>query len=340
MPPSRPQSAAGERLPLQYTDIPLPQSPFGEAQYQAGRRLVLDHGVRLEHLVWDADEVLWDWVMVFGQMLRAMPRQMLTLDTLGHREYFRIKPGIWELIYGMHVASLERGWDPHLRIWTNGYAWRLWRINLDLPIMALLLGAPANDAYSPTDFALHPRVFYRADFVELAIRFLDPLARATALAGMDAPAAQVLSRQLDERPRDSTLKLPELAALVDKGGFSASRILIDDEARNIHRFVLSGRRGIQVVMPRYAMLRGRLLNTVWRNPWDQLAALSVAVAPRLVQAIRRAADPNGPERQQIVCGEAPRDYRHVELTFRVPGWRVREEWIMPRKRLHRAVSDL
>jgi hypothetical protein len=88
------------------------------------------------------------------------------------------------------------------------------------------------------------------------------------------------------------------------------------------------------------MLRGRLLNTVWRNPWDQLAALSVAVAPRLVQAIRRAADPNGPERQQIVCGVAPRDYRHMEFTFRVPGWRVREEWITPRKQLHRAVSDL
>jgi len=326
-------------LHLQYSNIPLPRSPFGEAQYQAGRRLVFEHGVRLQDLVWDADEVLWDWVMDFGGMLRSIPRQALKLDSLGHREYFRLKPGIWELIFGMHAAALERGWDPHLRIWTNGYAWRLWRISRELPLLANLLGAPAADAYSPADFLVHPRVFYRSDFVDLAIGLQDPVRRSAVLADMGPAAARVLARQLEERPRDSTLKLPEMAALVGKDGFATAWLLIDDEARNIHRFVSSGRRGIQVLMPRYAMLGGRLLNTVWREPWRALAALSVAVAPRLAQAIRRAVDPDGPERQQVVSGEPPRDYCPMEFTFRVPGQRVRQEWMAPRRRLHRAVRE-
>lgn len=327
----------GDRLALQYADIPLPASPYGEAQYRAGRRLVLDHGVRPAQLVWDADEVLWDWVMDFERMLRGAPRQLLHLDTLGHREFFRSKPGVWELIFGMYTAALERGWDPYLRIWTNGYSWRLWRISLDLPILATLLGAPTTGAYTPTDFAVHPRVFYRSDYVDLALRLRDPDLRAAALADMGPAAAQVLTRQLDERPRDSTLKLPDLAVLGGKDGFGASRVLIDDEARNIHRFVASGRRGIQVLVPRYAMVWGRLPNTVWRDPWGQLAAHSVAVASRLAQAIARAVSPDGPERQQIVSGEPVRGYQHVDFTFRIPGRLVLDEWVMPRRRL-RAVA--
>lgn len=292
--------------------------------------------MRPAHLVWDADEVLWDWVMDFGRMVRAVPRALVTLDTLGHREYFRAKTGVWELIYGMHAAALERDWDPHLRIWTNGYPWRLWRISLDLPIMATVLGTPATGASSPADFAAHPRVFYRGDFVDQALRLRDPTARAAALAHMSPAAARVLTRQLDERPRDSTLKLPELAALAGKDSFGASRLLIDDEARNIHRFVASGRRGIQVLMPRYAMVWGRLPNTVWRDPWGRLEALSVDIAPRLAHALARAADPDGPERQQVVSAERVRGYHPVGFTFRVPGQRVRQEWMAPRKRLHRA----
>lgn len=263
-----------------------------------------------------------------------MPRQLLHFDTLGHREFFRIKPGVWELIYGMHTAALERGWDPYLRIWTNGYSWRLWRISLELPILATLLGPPTTGTYTPTDFADHPRVFYRSDFVDLALGLRDPARRAAAVAHMSPAAARVLTRQLDDRPRDSTLKLPDLAALVGKDGFGASRLLIDDEARNIHRFVASGRRGIQVFIPRYAMVWGRLLNTVWRDAWGQLEGISVAVAPRLAHAIARATHPDGPERQQIVSQEPVRDYRHVQFTFRIPGHRVRDDWVMPRKRLH------
>ena len=130
----------------------------------------------------------------------------------------------------------------------------------------------------------------------------------------------------------------DLAALVGKDGFGTSRLLVDDEARNIHRFVASGRRGIQVFVPRYAMVWGRVLNTVWRDPWGQLEALSAAVAPRLAHAIERATDPQGPERQQVICGEPAQDYRHTEFTFRVPGRRVRDEWMAPRKRLRTAVG--
>jgi hypothetical protein len=296
---------------------------------------VIEHGVRPEHLVWDADEVLWDWVMDFSHMVRSAPRQLLIPDTLGHREYFRIKPGVWELLFGMHAAALERGWDPFLRIWTNGYAWRLWRISLELPLLATLLGAPATGASTPADYAVHPRIFYRIDFVDVALKLRDPVARAAALADMSPAAAQVLARQLDARPRDSTLKLPELAVLAGKDGFGASRLLLDDEARNIRRFVASGRRGIQVVMPRYAMVWGRLLNTVWRDPWGQLAALSTAVAPRLADAIARAV-PDGPLRQRVATAEPVREYYHLDFSIRILGQRVRAEWVAPRRRLHRA----
>ncbi len=326
-------------LRVTYDDIPLPRSGYGEALFESGRQLVLDHGVRLEELVFDADEVLWDWVMDFARMLRVAPLQLLALDALSHREYFRVKPGLWELLYGMRSASLERDLDPYLRIWTNGYAWRLWRISVELPILSELLGPPATPAPTPADFAEHPRVFYRSDFVDVAVRLQDPAARAAALATMPPAAATVLANQLDQKPRDSTLKLPELAALVGKDGFGASRVLIDDEARNIRRFVASGRRGIQVVMPRYAMLWGRVLNTVWRDPWGELAALGSAVALRLVDAIVRGHASDGPLRQQVTSREPVRDYHHVDFTFRVPGHRVSAEWMAPRKRLHRAVGQ-
>jgi hypothetical protein len=243
---------------------------------------------------------------------------------------------VFELIYGMHSGALERGWDPYLRIWTNGYAWRLWRISLELPILALLLGPPVVGAYTPADFVRHPRVFYRGDFVALALRLRDPESRDAATAGMPAAAAQVLARQLDERPRDSTLKLPELAALVGKDGFGASRLLVDDEARNVDRFVASGRRGVQVVGPRYGMLGGWMLNTVWWDPWGQLAALSTAVAPLLADALAQLARPQGPALLQVRSESPVRGYHHVDFTLRVLGQRVRAEWMVPRQRLRRA----
>ena len=58
---------------------------------------------------------------------RAIPR--LIKRDLSHREFFRVKPGVFELIWGMHHESKERGEDPFMRVWTDGYPWRMWRIN-------------------------------------------------------------------------------------------------------------------------------------------------------------------------------------------------------------------
>lgn len=110
-----------------YADVPLPKSKYGRTYYEKGRELIASHGVVLREVVWDADEVLWDWVMDLSGMARAIPR--LIKRDLSHREFFRVKPGVFELIWGMHHESKERGEDPFMRVWTDGYPWRMWRIN-------------------------------------------------------------------------------------------------------------------------------------------------------------------------------------------------------------------
>ncbi|MFH2006114.1 MAG: hypothetical protein ABI333_05975 [bacterium] len=321
---------------LRYDDIPLPLSGYGERLYDAGRNLVAEHGVRLARLVFDADEVLWDWVVHLGRILRGVPRALFTWE-IGHREFFRIKPGIFELVWGMRHESLARGEDPYLRVWTNGYPWRLWRIGLELEALGALVGPPAEGASTPEDWASHPRVFYRPDYVEVALRLLDPAARAAALAELPERARYVLGRQLGERPEDSTLKMPELAGLAGKDGFAESMVLIDDESRNVGRFVASGRRGIQLAYPSYSMFGGRLPNTIWRDPWEQLAELSTAVAPLLVDALREVHREGGPRRLRVRSTEPVRDYVHYDFTIDVLDSRVRKEWLVPRRRLQRAV---
>ena len=331
-----------------YQECPLPKSSYGEAQYLSGRRLAEEQGVRLDDLVFDADETLWDWVMDFSRMLRGVPLGVLRRD-MGHREYFRLKPGVLEMIWGLHHASLEMGVDPYLRIWTNGYAWRLWRISLEIPGFGDLLGPPANGAATPRDYREHPRVFFRQDYVDLALKLLDPRTRTALLSGLPEAGRRVIEHQLESNPGDSTLKAPELARLAGKTGFAGAMVLIDDEARNIERFVATGRRGVHLVCPTYSVLGGRIPNTVWRDPWKVLAGLSTQVAPKLVAAIGALAggEPlaggespgDAPNQIRVASNEPVSGYGFHDFTIDVLGDRLRREWVLPRRRLKRAVRQ-
>ena len=45
-----------------YSRLGMPTTKFGDTTYQLGLDLARD-GIRMSELVWDCDELLWDWVM-------------------------------------------------------------------------------------------------------------------------------------------------------------------------------------------------------------------------------------------------------------------------------------
>lgn len=316
-----------------YADVPLPHSRFGEAQYRAGRCLVADGAIQPAELVWDADEVLWDWVLDLRRVLRFAPRFLWTRD-LGHRELFRLKPGVLELIWGLRHAALERDLDPYLRIWTNGYPWRLWRICLELPGLARLLGPPCSQPHAPPDaFSDSPYIFYRRDYVKVIGRLIGS-GEPGLLGDLPPKPRQVLRQALRTDPLNANLKVPELARLAGKSGFTKSTVLVDDQKRNVARFVATGRRGIVLKSPRSGLWRGQPPNTTWRDPEQDLARLGTAAAPPLAEALRRLARGDGP----LLIAPArdkPGDHRPVSFSIHVLDRRLRAEWIVPLKQLRR-----
>lgn len=318
---------------LTYAHIPQAPSAYGELMYERGRTLVADQGIRLADLLWDADEILWDWVVDGRAVLRSSPRFVLRGD-LGHREFFRIKPGIFELLWGMHHASLDLGLDPHMRVWTNGYPWRAWRVAREVPGWDVLLGPPADARGAGQEtFALHPRFFCRADFARAIRLLLDPKERAERLEALPLPARRVISRSLDLSPFDSTLKVPELASLAGKHGFASSRILIDDQAWNVARFAATDRAAVHVSNPARKLAYGRIPNTVWHSPARSLRTLSTGVAEAIATAIREAARARP---GTIVSASSDRDledYPFLDFSIDVPDAMVRAQWLEPLRRL-------
>jgi len=321
--------------PLSYAQIPQAGSAYGELMYERGRSLVADDGVRMAELVWDADEILWDWVVDARAMLRSSPRFVLRGD-LGHREFFRIKPGIFELLWGMHHASLELGLDPHMRVWTNGYPWRAWRVAREIPGWGVLLGPPADARGSGQEtFALHPRFFCRADFAR-AIRFLlDPQQRVESLAALPPAARMVVERSLALTPFDSTLKIPELASLAGKDGFTSSHILIDDQEWNVARFAATGRVAVHASNPAQKLAYGRIPNTVWHTPARTLRLLSTRIAEAIAGAIQRAARSRPGTVIQATSDQLLEDYPFVDFAIDIPDAMVRAQWVEPLRRLRR-----
>ncbi|TVQ99015.1 MAG: hypothetical protein EA398_12735 [Deltaproteobacteria bacterium] len=312
-------------------------SRFGQRLFQEGRALVLQGHVRLTTLVWDADEVLWDWLMVGSELARGLGRLVRTRD-LGHREYLRIRPGILELILGMQDASRTLGLDPWMRLWTDGYPWRLWRIADELPILAHLLGpGPPGWPDTPESFALHPRIFTRTDYAAAVVPMADPALRAERLALLPAPVARVIGNSLRTRPEDSSLKIPELARWAGKDGFEEALVLIDDNLRNTSRFVRAGRRAVHVRTEAPRLL-GRVPNTVWRDPRTALARLSAGHALAIADALRRHGDRDPGHHLSVAHPEPVTLYPHTDLELDVPDARIRAQWVDPRARVRAAFA--
>ncbi len=322
-------------MTLSYHDIPLEHSAFGEELYLEGRRLVADEDVRLHELVWDADEVLWDWLMDARRMLKGAPKSLWPLD-FGHREYYLVKPGVFELIWGMRHASLERDLDPHMRVWTNGYPWRIWRVAREIPGFATLLGPPAveadDDHAALTD---HPRIFYRTDYARVAHDLLDPQRFSELLADVPDHVRALVSSQFERDPFDSSFKLPELAALRGKDGFAQARVLVDDARRNVGRFVASGRHGIHVVSESPRLIFGTLPNTVWGDPRAALRRLANRIAHEIAGALVRVLAHEHPTRVAVASAELARGYAPVEFYVDIPDQMIRREWIDPMRELKR-----
>jgi hypothetical protein len=320
-------------MPLAFPDIPLPPTPFGEAMYRRGRALVAEVGLRLDAVVWDADEILWDWVMSGALLFAKMP--LLLVGHLGHREWVAFRPGILELLWGMRHASLELGHDPHLRIWTSGYPWRLWRILREAPGFEALLGGPYDPA-DPDSIRTHPRVFTRPDYVEVVTRLLAPEARREALRDIPEPARGAIDRQLERRPDDSGFKIPELALIAGREGFRTAKILVDDVWRNVAWFHAAGRSAVHVasLTPRIAF--GLIPNSVWgprRFLERHLSRVVEGVADAL-EALTRGDSPQI-SRVAMQLGGAPTRTTPI-FEIDVPSEVLWREWVTPMRELRRA----
>ena len=311
---------------------------LGARLFERGRALVAA-GLRLDAVAWDADEVLWDWVMSMAQMGRTPHRRIFFRD-FGHREYLQLKPGIFELLLGMQAESLERGLDPHMRVWTNGYPWRMWQIGATLPELSALLGPPAqHDADDHGDWIAHPRLFCRTDFADAIQNLLDEPA---AKAGLPDALGEMIDAQVASGKPDSSLKVPELAPLVAKPGFDAIRILVDDTGANVRRFVRSapGRQGVRVRNPTPRILRGKVPNTVWGDPYAALDEMAVVTAESIADALEQlVADPESTV-VEADGRELPDDYELFRWNLDIPDARLRAEWIDPLRRVKALLKTL
>lgn len=292
-------------------------------------------GVTPERIMFDCDEVLWDWLMSMRQIVRGVPRAMLRRRS-GHREFVVVKPGLFEMLWGMRHAAEDAGLDPRVRLWTNGYPWRLHKLAKAIPGIAELVGLSAEATRDGWAFA--ETVFTRMDYAQGVSTLAKTAAREDFLDRVSDAARVLLSEHLERSPVDSTLKLPELASLVGKTGFSGVEFLVDDTGRNVKRFMLSGRRAVRVLShaPR---LWGRVPNTVWRGAEDEVDALSNAVAKPIADALLELSGEPAPASRSVGSSERVEDYPYCRFHIDVPHRQIRDEWIAPMRQLKRAFGS-
>lgn len=313
-------------------DIPVPASDYGARAYDRGRRLVEEHGLRLDEIAWDADEVLWDWLMDASEILGDVGR--LIRRDVGHREWVMPKPGVFELLWGMRHASLEVDQPAHLRIWTDGYPWRLWRIAREIPGFAELVGPPADASEGAWEtFRDHPRIFSRVDFAEVAERLCWPGPRRRLLSECSARSRAVIDEQFRRDPYDSNFKIPELASFAGTDAFEDVRVLVDDRRENVARFVATDRWGVRVVSDTPRVLFGAVPNTVWRRPERRLDALDNAIGAPLAEGLERIIGASNPTSVRAEPDPEPEEYPRRKFAIEVPDERLRDEWLEPMREL-------
>lgn len=306
-----------------FRDIPLPATDFGARLYEIGRELVRA-GIRPARVMWDADEVLWDWIMDLGDLGRRLP-QMLR-GKIGHTETLLRKPGIFELLWGMRHEAEAQGEDPNLRIWTNGYAWRLWAIAQKLDGLAALLGLDPADR---DGFAQAPNLFCRADYVEVLRKIWAPQARQAWLAGLSPERRRTVETQLARDPFDTTFKLPDFAAVIGKNAFTAVDYLVDDAAFNVRRFVSSGRSGVHAEGSAPAIAFSKVKNTAWRRPESALTTSMKTTADGIAEALLELADAPLGTRKNVRGRASAAEELSRPFFIEIPNEPIRTEWITP-----------
>lgn len=303
-----------------------------ERAYARGRDLVIRCGVRVAEVVWDADEVLWDWAMSGARLFGKIP--LAIFGDLGHREWVAVRPGLLGLLWGMRHASLELGLDPDLRIWTSGYPWRLWEIFSKVGGFRELLGDGPRESHPDW----HPRVLTRPDYVAVVEGLVvDERRREAALAAMPEAARATVRSQLAEKPHDSGFKIPELALLAGREAFAAARILVDDAGRNVRWFHATGRSAVRVrsVTPRIAF--GSIPNSAW-SPLGFLREVASPAVFAIADALERLAHDPTPriEEAHVVPGPPGAVPVPEPVVVDVPSEVLWSQWIHPIRRLKKA----
>lgn len=314
--------------PLSFEDVPLPHSEFGRALYRRGRELVAG-GLRLDALIWDADEVLWDWVMALSHIGRGLPRAVRMRSLLMHEEFIRIKPGIWELLWGLHHESLARGLDPYMRMWTAGYSWRLWRIAQEFKAFEGLVGPPAAAMAGPQSFVEHPYILTRTDTVHALQSVLDGKGEDR----LDDLSRRVITSACDKGRHLAGLKLPALARAIGRDKFAPARVLIDDADRNSRWFAEAGGTALRLRHPAPHIFGGRVRNMVWRRPLTRLARTPGESANALADALWAAHQDGYPQGVRDVLPRGEQRYDNLEFEILVPPDVLEEQWVGPMRSL-------
>lgn len=319
-----------------FADIPgITPTSYGEAMYARGRDLVAG-GIDLSHLVWDADEVLWDWVLSGVRLMGSLP--FAIFGRLGHREYIAMRPGILELLWGMHHAALELGKDPYVRIWTSGYPWRLWKILRQIEGFDELLGPPStlhsNDARLLSE---HPRVFTRPDYVSIVRDLLSPEVREKRLSTLAEPARSAIAAQLASRPDDSGYKIPELALLFGKEAFANARFLIDDAKNNVEWFKAAGRSAVHVRSHTPRIAFGKIPNSAW-SPSRFLSRSGHGVTRAIADALFTLATLSDATIAEARLGDGSDEPPNRIFQIDVPNAVLWREWINPMRELRKAMK--
>ena len=128
-------------------------------------------------------------------------------------------------------------------------------------------------------------IFTRLDYVRALEERCDPAARVSWLDELPAPTRRGIAAQFLIDPFDSSCKLPSLAALVGKGAFTQTEVLVDDKGANVKRFARTGRRAVRIVSRAPRILFERVPNSVWRDPEGVLRSMATPVVRHLAGAI-------------------------------------------------------
>ncbi|MFT5432589.1 MAG: hypothetical protein ACI9OJ_003289 [Myxococcota bacterium] len=168
-------------------------SPFSTL----GRQLV-ERGLRLDSIVVDLDETIWDWCYLMARQPRFFRE---------HTEIIYLRRPTIELLRGIQAADGGR-----LRAWTAGYGHRVDQICDAAPPLGQLFG------YGPHEMAeAQPHIATRRDFLT-AIR------RQPSLVPRDGE-------------RWIAQKMPNAPTTAGKPIVDDATIMLDDKQSNCQRFV-------------------------------------------------------------------------------------------------------